>query len=226
MKVLLLVDVSKLGYLGDVVEVSSGHARNYLIPQGLAIEPTEANLRSIAEEKQRRAQQRIKDRSRLEEACTKVNGAEAVLAAKANEQGVLFGSVTAGQIAANLRAQGFEVADDVVQLAEHIKHVGTHSVELKFTEDLKAKVSVVVVAEGVEAEKAEPAEVKVEAGEEVKLAEEKGKAEEAKPVEQKAEPAKQKKEAEKKETAEQRKELESKPKSKKRKGWFGRKKKE
>jgi len=148
MKILLCEDVSGLGWLGDVVEVSAGYARNYLLPQGLAKPAIEANLRAIAKEKARRAEQRITERQRLEAAAAAVEGAEAVVAVKANEQGVLFGSVGAGEIAANLRQLGFEVAESVVQLPEHIKNVGTHSVTLKFADDLTATVSVVVVAEG------------------------------------------------------------------------------
>ena len=152
MKVLLCEDVKRLGWLGDVVEVNEGYARNYLLPQGIAKVATEANIRAIAKDKAKRAEQRIQERTRLDEAAKAVDGAEAVLAAKANEQGVLFGSITAGQIAANLREQGFEVADEVVRLPEHIKQVGTHSVTLRFAEDLSATVSVVVVSdqEGVE----------------------------------------------------------------------------
>jgi len=147
MKVLLCEDVKKLGWLGDVVEVNEGYARNYLLPQGLARVATEANIRAIAEEKTKRAEHRIHESKRMEEAAKKVEGAEAVVAAKANEQGVLFGSVSAQQIAANLRAQGFEVADEVVQLTEHIKQIGTHTVTLKFADDVTAAVSVVVVPE-------------------------------------------------------------------------------
>ena len=148
MKVLLCQDVKSLGWLGDVVEVSAGYARNYLLPQGLAKPATEGNLRAIAKEKARRAEQRISQRKRLEEAAAAVEGAEAVVSARANEQGVLFGSVGAAEIAANLRQLGFEVADEVVQLPEHIKNVGTHTVTLKFADDLTAQVTVVVVAEG------------------------------------------------------------------------------
>jgi large subunit ribosomal protein L9 len=147
MKVLLCEDVERLGWLGDIVEVKEGYARNYLLPQGLAKVATEANVKAIAEEKAKRAEQRISERKRLEEAVKAVEGAEAVLAAKANEQGYLFGSVTARQIADNLREQGFEVADKVVQLPEHLKQVGTHPVTLKFADDLSATVNVVVVAE-------------------------------------------------------------------------------
>lgn len=150
MKVLLCGDVKKLGWLGDIVEVSEGYARNYLLPQGRAVVATEANIRAIAREKAGRAEQRIRERGRLEEAAKAVAGAEAVIAAKANEEGNLFGSIVPRQIAANLRSQGFEVADEVVQLPEHIKCVGTHEVTLKFADDLTAAVKVVVVPEPAE----------------------------------------------------------------------------
>ena len=147
MKILLCEDITKLGWLGDVVEVNTGYARNYLLPQGLAKMATDASIRAIAEEKAKRAEQRINDGRRLENAAKAVEGAEAVVAAKANEQGHLFGSVTERQIAANLRAQGFEVADEIVQLPEHIKEVGTHAVTLKYAENVTATVNVVVVPE-------------------------------------------------------------------------------
>ena len=147
MKVLLCEDIKKLGWLGDVVEVNVGYARNYLLPQGLAKIVTEASVRALAEEKAKRAEQRIQDSKRLEDAARAVEGAEAVVAAKANEQGHLFGSVNERQIAANLRAQGFEVADEIVQLSEHIKQIGTHAVTLKFADNLTTTINVIVVPE-------------------------------------------------------------------------------
>jgi len=150
MKVLLCQDIKKLGWLGDVVEVNAGYARNYLLPEGLAKIATKANIRALAKEKARRAEKRTLEKQRLEQTAAAVEGAEAVVAAKANEQGVLFGSVGAADIATNLREQGFEIADEYVDLPEHIKQVGTHSVTLKFADDLTAAVSVVVVAEGAD----------------------------------------------------------------------------
>jgi len=147
MKVLLCEDIKKLGWFGDVVEVNNGYARNYLLPQGLAKVVTENSVRAIAEEKAKRAEQRIQDSKRLEDAAKAVDGAEAVVAARANEQGHLYGSVSAEQIAANLREQGFQVANEVVQLPEHIKQVGTHAIALKFAGNLTATVNLVVVPE-------------------------------------------------------------------------------
>jgi large subunit ribosomal protein L9 len=167
MKVLLTNDVNKLGWLGDVVDVADGYARNYLLPQGLARPATDANIKAIAKAKAQRAEQRRLEVQQLERAAQAVDGAEAVIAAAANEQGHLFGSVFKREVADNLRAQGFQVPDDVVALGEHIKEVGTYKVTLEFTDEVKAAVSLVVVPEGadVEAFKAAQSQAAKEAAE-------------------------------------------------------------
>jgi len=147
MKVLLCEDVEYLGFLGDVVEVKDGYARNYLLPQAIASEPTEANIKALAEAKAKRAETRELARKQLDRVAEAVEGAEAVLAAKANELGHLFGSVTERDIAVNLREQGFEIADEMVQLSEHIKEVGTHEVTLRIAADLTANINVIVVSQ-------------------------------------------------------------------------------
>lgn len=161
-KVLLCEDIDKLGWLGDVVEVKTGYARNYLIPQGLGKAASEVNIKAISDERDQRAEQRKGERVKLEESVAVIRaagkdgeGAEAVVAAKANEQGHLFGSVSGREIAANLREQGFAISDGTAilaadgtgRLAVQIKEVGTHEVTLKFADDLSCKVSVVVVSE-------------------------------------------------------------------------------
>jgi large subunit ribosomal protein L9 len=152
MKVLLTNDVNKLGWLGDVVDVADGYARNYLLPQGLAKLANDANIKAIAKAKAQRAEERRIERQQFEKAARAVDGAEAVIAATANEQGHLFGSVFKHEVAENLRAQGFEVPDEVVALDEHIKQVGTYEVTLRFADDLKVAVSLVVVPEGADVE--------------------------------------------------------------------------
>ena len=160
MRILLCEDIRGLGWLGDVVDVNDGYARNYLLPQGLGKPATVSNLRAIAKDKVIRAEERKLEAEQLQKVAEAVEGAEAVVAAKANEQGVLFGSVSPSQIAQNLRDQGFEVADEDVALEEHIKNVGTAEVKLKFANELTATVSVVVVPEGVDAETIKAAERK------------------------------------------------------------------
>jgi large subunit ribosomal protein L9 len=157
MKVLLVNDVKKLGWLGDVVEVSEGYARNCLLPQGLAVEPTDGNLKSMVKKKAAHAERRAVERKRLEVVAKAVEGAEVVISAKANELGHLFGSVTEADIAGNLRSQGFEVADDFVDMGVHIKQVGTSDVKLMFDKDLSATIKVVIVAEQPEGQPVEQA---------------------------------------------------------------------
>jgi large subunit ribosomal protein L9 len=147
MKVLLCQDVEKLGWLGDIVEVKEGFARNYLLPQRVAIAATDANIKLLAEEKAKRAEHRELEQKRVAAAAKAVNNAQVIIAAKANELGHLFGSVTGSDIAENLRGQGFEVKDDVVRLPEHIKEVGTYDITLKYATDVTALIKVVVVSQ-------------------------------------------------------------------------------
>jgi large subunit ribosomal protein L9 len=155
MKVLLCQDVEKLGWLGDIVEVREGFARNYLFPNRLAIAATDANVKSLADEKTKRAEQRTLDRQRIEAAAKAVDNAQVIISAKANELGHLFGSVTGPDIAENLRIQGFDVHDDVVRLPEHIKEVGTYDITLNYATDITALVKVVVVSQDETVETAE-----------------------------------------------------------------------
>lgn len=148
MKVLLCDDVEKLGWLGEVLEVKDGYARNYLLPQGLAVIPTEANIKSLADEKARRAEVRRLEREEKERVATSLEGAEVVIAAKANELGHLFGSVAERDIAQNLREQGFAVQDSMVKMPSgHIKEIGVHEITLKVAADLPAVVRVTVVSQ-------------------------------------------------------------------------------
>ena len=148
MKLLLIEDVEMLGWLGDIVDAKAGYARNYLLPQGLAVVPTEANIESLAEEKARRGESRRLEYEQKEQLASSIEGAEVVLAAKANELGHLFGSVAERDIAENLRQQGFSVQDAMVRMPDgHIKDLGTYDITVRITPDLKAVVRVVVVSQ-------------------------------------------------------------------------------
>ena len=148
MKVLLFEDVELLGWLGDIVDVKDGHARNYLLPQGLAGVPTKRNVKLLADEKASRAEQRQLERQEKESLAASVEGAEVVLAAKANELGHLFGSIAERDIADNLRQQGFTIQDNMVRMPSgHIKELGTYTITLRVAAELSANVSVVVVSQ-------------------------------------------------------------------------------
>lgn len=148
MKLLLIEDVESLGWLGDIVNVKDGYARNYLLPHGYAVVPTQKAIDSLAEEKARRAEVRRLEYEQKEQLASSVEGAEVVLSAKANELGHLFGSVAERDVAGNLRQQGFAVQDAMVQMPNgHIKDLGTHDITIRITPDLKTAVRVIVVSQ-------------------------------------------------------------------------------
>lgn len=147
MKVLLCQDIDKLGWYGDVVDVRDGYARNYLLPYGLATIPTDEKIADMATERAKRAEERKHVLEQLVKIAETVDGAEVVIAANANAQGHLFGSVAEKDIAENLREQGFEIKESMVALGGHIKELGTHEVKLKVAQGVPTKVTVVVVSQ-------------------------------------------------------------------------------
>ena len=105
MKVLLQKNVQNVGKIGDVVEVKAGYARNYLLPQGLAVHPNAVNLRAVEAAKQAYLEELAKIRTELEAKAAVVNGREGTISARANEEGHLYGSIGPAQISAALADQ-------------------------------------------------------------------------------------------------------------------------
>ncbi|RME37374.1 MAG: 50S ribosomal protein L9 [Planctomycetota bacterium] len=161
-KLLLCKNVDKLGIVGDVVEVAPGYARNYLIPRGLATEPTEANIRALAEARKIAEQERRRHLEAMAELAKEVDGQEITIRAKANEDGVLYGSVGRMEIAAALEQEGFPVTPDHVILRTPIRHLDNVSVDLRFGDEAQAQIKVWVVREREEGEE-EDAEAGAEA---------------------------------------------------------------
>lgn len=147
MKLLLKKDVPKLGMVGDVVEVSAGYARNYLLPHHVAVEPTPANLKAIEHAKRKAAEERRLRQEAMEQAASRLAGVEVTIAAAANPEGHLYGSVGPREIAAALRDLGHSVEAEHVQLHAPIRQLDTADVDVVFAEELKATVKVWVVRE-------------------------------------------------------------------------------
>lgn len=157
MKLLLCKNVSHLGIVGDVVNVSAGYARNYLLPQGLATEPTETNTRRLAEARKQAELELARFRAVLEELAKRLSGAEVTISARANESGVLYGSVGKKEIALALQAEGFGVQPEQVVLAHPIRQLDNLEIDIRLDADLRTPVKVWVVREkspeDIEAEK-------------------------------------------------------------------------
>jgi len=135
-KLLLNESIKHVGKVGDVVEVSPGFARNYLLPKGLAVEPTASNIRKIEARRKEIERQERERRDQQAALIEQIKAVEVTLERKTNEQGHLFGSVSATDIAKALQAQGFNVNPDDVNLPGKLDRIDTYTVVIKFAEDL------------------------------------------------------------------------------------------
>jgi large subunit ribosomal protein L9 len=145
MEVILRQTVEKLGAPGEVVKVSNGYARNYLLPRGIAVIATEGNKKQI--EAQRQRLEAAED-SRREQAQGQAGTLEQVsltFSARVGEEGKLFGSVTAGDIVQQLEALGHKIEKRQVDLHEPIKALGVYRVPIRLHADVKPEIKVWVI---------------------------------------------------------------------------------
>ena len=143
MKVILTEDVKKQGKKGDIIEVSEGYARNFLLPQKLAIPPTNANVNNAVQHKeaeQRKVQRAIDEAKVMASQLAKV---EVSIPVKTGEGGRMFGSVTAKDIADALLAQrGIELDKRKIDIKDAIKNLGTFPVSVRVHPDVAAQIQV------------------------------------------------------------------------------------
>lgn len=147
MKLILKENVDNLGYKDDVVEVKSGYGRNYLIPQGKAVIASPAALKVLAEEQRQRAHKLAKIKADAEALASSLEGVNLVIAAKAAENGSIYGSVNAATIAEALEKQGINVDRKLINLKENVKELGKYTAVLKLHKEVTAEVPFEVVAE-------------------------------------------------------------------------------
>jgi large subunit ribosomal protein L9 len=170
-KLLLQESVKHVGKVGDVVEVSPGYARNFLLPKGLAVEPTKGNLKKV--ELRRKEIEKIERERREQQAALikQLEGKDVTLERKANEQGKLYGAISATDIAKALQGEGFNIHADDIELPGKLDQINTYTVKVRFAEDLATDVKVYVAPDAeskaaidaahkasAEAEKAQAAE--------------------------------------------------------------------
>lgn len=150
MKIILQQPVEKLGAPGDVAEVADGYARNYLIPHGFAIKAGKGAMRQAQTLKRAHGERLSKQKGEYEAVASRLIAAGPVrIAARAGEEGKLFGSVTAADVAGAVAAQaGVDVDRRDVHLEEPIRSVGAHEVRVRLFHDVEPILTVEVVAEG------------------------------------------------------------------------------
>jgi large subunit ribosomal protein L9 len=148
MEVILREDVSKLGRRGEVVKVAEGYGRNFLLPRGLAMAVTDANKAMIAKERKANDARLAKEKAECESLAARIGGLRFVAPRKVGESDVLYGSVTAGDIAEFLKTKGIEIDRRKVLLDEPIKRLGDHEVRIKLHSEVTAILKLLVSKEG------------------------------------------------------------------------------
>ena len=146
MKVILMSDLRARGRRGQVVDVKPGFARNFLLPQGLALVATEGNLKRFEQEKKKINARNDAARDAAAEIAAKVQAVKIELPKRAQENGALYGSVTPGEIVSALAANGIEIDRRQVDLAGGIKSVGEHLVRVDLHAEVVAELTVTVTA--------------------------------------------------------------------------------
>ena len=145
MDVILRQAIENLGNPGDVVAVKPGYARNYLLPRGLAYEATPGNLKRIAAERQRLEAAENTRRDAAKELAKRIEEVSLTFSARVGEEGKLFGSITASDIAHQLEAQGVQVEKRQIDLHDPIKTLGVFRVPVRLHADVHPEVRVWVI---------------------------------------------------------------------------------
>ena len=147
MEIILQEDVANLGAIGEVVKVRDGYGRNYLIPRGLAIEANRRNLRVLEHQKRLTAAKKEKDHQNAQGMSDRIAALSLTIQARAGEEDRLFGSVTNIDIEKALTAQGVTIDRRKIMLAEPIKQLGTYTVPVHLSSDVRGNITVNVVRE-------------------------------------------------------------------------------
>jgi len=158
MKIILKLDVENVGRKGDIVNVSAGFGRNYLLPKKLALEVTPSNVKMIDIERQALKKKVEKERQSYQDVIRRLNELTLTFTRKSGEKDMIFGSVSASDIKDALDKQGFEIEKKKIALDEPIKRLGNYTVPVKVFHDDKASLRVEVRKEEGPAEEAKPGE--------------------------------------------------------------------
>lgn len=147
MNVILTENVMPLGQIGQVVNVAPGYARNYLLPQGLALEATGKNVRELEHKKRVLTRKREQVRQEMLSLAEKLNQVKVVFRRKVVEEDKLYGSVSAADILSVLDERGFELSRKSVQLDQPIKALGEFSIPVRVDTQITAQVKLIIEKE-------------------------------------------------------------------------------
>ncbi|MDG5468153.1 50S ribosomal protein L9 [Deltaproteobacteria bacterium IMCC39524] len=164
MDVILTENVKNLGTIGEVVKVKPGYGRNFLVPQGLAVEASEAKLKELEHHKRQLNRKAEKLSQEAADVKARIEAVECTFVHKASEEGKLFGSVTSMEIAESLSSQGIEIDRRKILLEQPIKELGEHAIDIKLNAGVNAIVKINVISEDAQPVSTDvPAETPVDA---------------------------------------------------------------
>lgn len=143
MKVLLTADVKGTGKKGDIVEVADGYGRNFLIKKGLATVATASSVNQAQQQKEAAAFHKAEEIKATKALAQALNGKSVSVKIKVGENGKVFGSVTSAHVAESLNAMGFDIDKKRIKM-DSVKNVGSYPAEIRFMENVAAKITVVV----------------------------------------------------------------------------------
>jgi large subunit ribosomal protein L9 len=147
MKVILLSDIRQRGKRGEVVDVKPGYARNFLLPQGMALVATPGNMKFFEQQKKKIDAKHNEQRDAAAAIAAQLAGLTVTIAKRVGETQTLYGSVTAAEVAEALKAKGVEIDRRRLDLEGGIKTLGDHQVRIELHPEVIAEVTVTVVAE-------------------------------------------------------------------------------
>ncbi|WP_217909806.1 50S ribosomal protein L9 [Pseudenhygromyxa sp. WMMC2535] len=145
LEVILTQDIDKLGRAGELVKVKPGYGRNYLLPRGMALPATKANIRQLEHHRREIAARQAKIRADHETAAASLKEAVVSIPRKVGKEDKMYGSVSTKDISEALSAQNVELDRKLIKLPEPIKTVGTHEVEVRFSADVSVNLKVEVI---------------------------------------------------------------------------------
>ena len=147
MKVILRKEFESLGKVGEIAEVKAGYARNYLIPQGIALKADKKNIKLLETEQQRIEVKLSKDQKIAEKLAEKLSTVSCTAAVTVGEEDRVFGSITTQDISDLLKDKGFDIDRKKILLVESIKALGIYDVAIKLHSEVEAKIKLWVVKE-------------------------------------------------------------------------------
>ena len=147
MKVILIKDIEKLGKKYEIKEISSGYARNYLIPKKLAVQATDKLLKWVEVKRKEQEKKADEKLEKITNSVSGIDGLEVEIRVKVGEEDQLFEKINQQKISEALKGLGYKIKKTQIELKEPLQEIGEYPVKLKFTDSLEAEIKVIITEE-------------------------------------------------------------------------------